>query len=121
MKIKLISALKFNWRGEVYPEYTLLKRISWRPTEYFEPASGLNQKARVLDDTNFALDIETDKGCTAVDRVQVKINKAKIYIPNIIQSGSNQNAFLTVYGGTEVQEVALCAYLIDGAPCFLSD
>lgn len=93
-------------RGEVYPDYTPLKRISWRPTEYFEPASGLNQKARVLDDTNFALDIETDKGCTAVDRVQVKINKAKIYIPNIIQTGSNQNAFLTVYGGTEVQEVA---------------
>lgn len=44
-----------------------------------------------------AVEVHTDRGCSASSQVLLEVEQSKLYFPNAIQPGSDLNAFFTVY------------------------
>jgi hypothetical protein len=91
----------------VTPGDVPVSAIEWRPPLMFQTQDTLAQIARILENTDFAIEIRTPGGCVARDQVTVAVKKANVFIPNVIKPGSNQDAYFTVFAGEGVARVVM--------------
>jgi len=93
-------------KATVYPPGTVITSISWRPPAQFASQYQLNQSVRVLEDTDFSVEVQNANGCVARDELSVHVKKTNLYFPNAFTPGSSQNNYFTLFAGEGVSRIA---------------
>jgi hypothetical protein len=117
------SATEINRGESVALEATVSPSIGvkykWRPPELFEIQDTNRQEVRLTVSKPLAVEVVDSLGCTATDQVWVDVVSPDLYFPNIIQIGSNQDAYFTVFSSEgAVQINRLQIYHRSGALLF---
>jgi len=94
-----------NVRAVVYPAYAPLSAISWRPPDMPGISNDLAITTYLSENTTVAITIETPEGCTARDQIYIEVEVPQLYVPNVIQPGSEQNTYFTIYGDWSVNKI----------------
>lgn len=94
-------------KAMVYPPGTVVASISWRPPAQFASQYQLNQSVRVLEDTDFSVEVQNANGCVARDEFSVRVKKTNLYFPNVFAPSSSQNNYFTLFAGEGVARIAL--------------
>ena len=81
----------------VFPEGVPLSSITWRPPGLADGHQSLSLTATLKETTPVAVQVQTERGCSASSQVLIEVEQSKLYFPNAIQPGSAQNAFFTVF------------------------
>jgi hypothetical protein len=112
LQVKLLAAQSSVESGEpvfleaqVAPENTAWQSIEWRPPALFADPNVLTQTIYPSESTAVAVIFQDSNGCTARDQVEIAVEKTAVFFPNIIQPGSQQNAYFTVFAGEGVARV----------------
>jgi gliding motility-associated-like protein len=72
--------------------------FDWTPIQYLNCNGCPEPVATPLQNTEYKLVITDEKGCTATDRIQIKVNGPDIYVPNIFTPDNDQeNDAFTIY------------------------
>ncbi|MEQ1744742.1 MAG: gliding motility-associated C-terminal domain-containing protein [Saprospiraceae bacterium] len=93
--------------ASVHPPGTVVTSISWRPPALFTSQFQLNQTVRVLEDTDFAVEIQNANGCIARANLSVKVKKTNLYFPNVFSPASQQNNYFTLFSDDGVARITL--------------
>lgn len=90
-------------------DISTIQAITWNPLLDTLHAGTLQQNFLPLRSTQVALALVDENGCKASDQVWVYLKRPRhVYIPNVIQPGSNAlNDQLVVFGGKDVEGVDL--------------
>lgn len=99
------SGMRVMLHAVVLPEQADLLYVSWRPPNLFNDTHGLDQEVQVLESTTFAVEISDKRQCIARDQVTVEVIKTNVFIPNVISTESNADAYFTVFAGEGVAKV----------------
>ncbi|MFN0014636.1 MAG: gliding motility-associated C-terminal domain-containing protein [Saprospiraceae bacterium] len=91
----------------VQPPGTVVSSISWRPPSMFASQYQLNQTVRVLEDTDFAVEIQNINGCIARANLSVKVKKTNLYFPNIFNPAGSLNNYFTLFSDDGVARISL--------------
>lgn len=81
----------------VLPAGTPLSSVTWRPPGIDDGNQSLSITFAPKETTPVAVEVHTDRGCSASSQVLLEVEQSKLYFPNAIQPGSDLNAFFTVY------------------------
>lgn len=79
--------------------------IQWSPSTFAFVADNLSQTVAPQESTEFSILIANEKGCVAEDRINVRVVNTRLYIPNVIDPGSDGNFGFTVFSGGDVLEI----------------
>lgn len=90
----------------VSPPETKISSISWRPPDLFSVQDTLFQRIHLRETKTIAVEIRTLQQCVASDQITILVERNSVYAPNIIQPGSNQNAYFTLFAD-EALEIVL--------------
>lgn len=101
----VVEGTPFTLSAEVVPANVILQNIDWRPPELFAYSNALVQTPSILENTTFAIEIQTESGCIARDQVTVNVEKANLYFPNVIKPSSNQDAYFTLFAGEGIARI----------------
>lgn len=83
-----------------------LDTIAWKPLLDTAAAGRDYQRFFPLQSWKVHVTVVDSSGCVAVDEVLVKVSRTRhVFIPNIINPNSAENAVATVFGGRDVAEV----------------
>ena len=78
----------------------------WSPTSYLSHPDSFITYIKPPNSQVYSLFVRDTFGCTARDEMLLTVRRdSRIYIPNIIKTGSAENESLTVYGGPELETV----------------
>lgn len=91
--------------AEVSPPGNEALEISWRPPNLFARQDTLAQKVQLADNESIAIEIKSPAGCVARDHIDIEVEKAAVFVPNVFEPGSQLNGFFTVYAGEGVAVV----------------
>jgi len=94
-------------KATVEPPGTVLNSVSWRPPAQFASQYQLNQSVRILEDTDFSVEVRNANGCVARDELSVKLRKTSLYFPNVFSPGTSQNSHFTLFAGEGVARIVL--------------
>lgn len=89
----------------VRPPDAIISDINWRPPAFFEINNGYQQAIKVPETTTFAVEIVNNQGCTARDQFTVEVRPPDIFAPNVIQVGSNENAWFTLFSDETIHHI----------------
>jgi len=93
--------------------------MEWRPKALFPQQNDLKHTVSISETTTFAILVRDYNGCPASDHLTVEVDQTKLYFPNIIEPGSTEDAYFTVFAGEGVRRVAsLQVYSRAGALVF---
>lgn len=101
----IVAGELFQIKATVYPDTSTLSAILWRPPVLFPEQNQLVQSVKVVEDTDFAIEIRNSNGCIARDNLSVTLHQTSIYFPNAFNPSSNQDNFFTVFAGHGVDRV----------------
>lgn len=92
----------------VSPGIDSIESVQWTNSATLSCSNCLNPIASPLETTPYVLTITDIFGCTASDRIQIRVNPSRFtYSPNIITpNGDNENDYFTLYG-RNVDEIEL--------------
>lgn len=83
-----------------------LDTIVWKPLLDSAAAGADYQRFLPLQSWIVHVSVTDTNGCEARDQLLVRVDKTRhVYIPNILQVGSDQNSVFQVFGGNDVAEV----------------
>ncbi|MBK8554849.1 MAG: hypothetical protein IPL65_03335 [Lewinellaceae bacterium] len=106
-------------RASFSPEQTLIRKISWRPPQYFPEQNKLEQTVQLQETTTIAVEMLTKEGCSASAQLTIEVEKINYFFPNIIKPGSNADAYFTVFSEEGLHAVEnLKVFSRDGALIF---
>jgi hypothetical protein len=100
------SGVPLQVLAQVVPDDTKLGQVNWRPPSLFQESGGLQQTIVLSESTVLAVEVTNASGCQARDHIGVTVEKTKVFFPNVIKPGSNQDAYFTVFAGDGVSRVA---------------
>lgn len=89
----------------VYPAGSTLASIEWRPPGMFAAQNQLIQTVRMLEETEFYIEIRNAAGCTARDFLTVPVEETSLYFPNAFNPQSLQDNYFTLFAGQGVARV----------------
>ena len=89
------------------PMGTVWDDIVWEPGDLVQGSKALIQRVKPTTHTEFVVRLSDQNGCTAEDRVLVKVHNYNIYVPNVIYPESTQNGHFTIFAGEGVVEIRL--------------
>jgi hypothetical protein len=92
-------------KAVITPEGVPVSVVEWRPPDIFQRQDTLSQHVNISETTTFAIEIRTPDGCIARDQTTVEVEKTKVYFPNVIKPGSNQDAYFTAFTGDGVARI----------------
>lgn len=85
---------------------TSIDTFIWSPTTYLSNADSLLTYVRPPASQVYNLMVRDTFGCIGRDEMLLTVRRDnRIFIPNIIRTGSSENGSLMVYGGPELREV----------------
>lgn len=106
-------------KADVNIPFKDIRSIEWRPPYLFAQQAMLEQEVRLSDTTNIAIEITNQKNCIARDQITIHIEKTNVYLPNVISTSSNTDAYFTVFAGEGVAQVlSLQVYSRNGSLVF---
>lgn len=83
-----------------------LDTIVWKPLLDSTAAGTDQQRFLPLQSWIVHVAVKDTNGCEARDQLLVRVDKTRhVYIPNVLQVGSDQNSVFQVFGGNDVAEV----------------
>jgi hypothetical protein len=103
----VIAGTPFEVKATFEPPDADVVQVNWRPPEYIKQPDSLRQWVTISTDVPFAIELVDKNGCTARDQAWVYIRRPDVYFPNVIQIGSNQNAYFTGFTGEGVEQIRL--------------
>ncbi|MBK6931574.1 MAG: gliding motility-associated C-terminal domain-containing protein [Saprospirales bacterium] len=101
----VVSGEWFQIRAVVHPPDALLTAIEWRPPGLFAMPHELAQTVRIVEDTEFAIEIRNANNCVARDLLAVTVEKTNLYFPNAFSPSSNQDNYFTLFAGDGVSRI----------------
>jgi hypothetical protein len=105
--VPVVAGELFEVSATFEPPDAAIVAVNWRPPSYFAQSDSLRHEVAILTDVPFAIELTDKSGCTARDQTWVYVRRPDIFFPNIIQIGSNQNAYFTAFTGEGVKMLRL--------------
>lgn len=96
---------KVSAQVRVFPDTTLIGKVSWRSPMPVETDAELSCHIRPTQSTTLAVEISNPQGCIARDQKYIHVDETSIFFPNAIKPGSSQNAWFTGFGGDGVARI----------------
>lgn len=101
----VLAGERFNIRAVANVETEFLQQIQWRPAAFFQRQDTLRHTISISESTQFAIIVQDQYGCAAIDELTVEVEKTNLFFPNIIKPGSASDAYFTVFAGEGVRRV----------------
>lgn len=101
----VVAGEPFDLRALISLEPEFVARIEWSPAALFARQDTARQNLHISENTEFTVVVQDQKGCSANATLQVEVEQAKLYFPNVIQPGSPSDAYFTVFAGEGVRRV----------------
>lgn len=113
------AGIPISLKAKVTPESSDIRFIEWRPPYLFAQQNALEQTIQLSDTTTIAIEVRNFANCVARDQVTIHIEKTNVYIPNVISTVSNTDAYFTIFAGEGVAKiVSLQIYARNGSLVF---
>lgn len=94
-------------KATVYPAGSAIAAIEWRPPGMFVFQDQLTQAVRVMEDTEFSVEVRNTNECTAFDQLTVPVAQTNLYFPNVFNPRSNQDNYFTLFAGQGVARIVV--------------
>lgn len=89
------------------PPGVALSAVVWQPGSLEIVPMSLKQRVRPLESTEFSVQIFDLRGCSATDRIFIRVDNFDIYVPNVIYPGRTLNDAFTIFAGDGVTGIRL--------------
>ena len=85
---------------KIFPEKNYI--YHWEPAVWLDCADCRRPLSTPLEHTEYTLVISDDAGCTATDRIKIKVEAPGIYVPNVFTPDSDsENNVFTIFASQE--------------------
>lgn len=89
------------------PPGVALSAVVWQPGSLEIVPMSLKQRVRPLESTEYSVQIFDLRGCSATDRIFIRVDNFDIYVPNVIYPGRVSNDAFTIFAGDGVTGIRL--------------
>ena len=101
----VVAGQNFEIRAETNVEPEFIHEMEWIPHDSFQYQDTLRHTISISESTQFFIIVRDQHGCTAIGDLTVEVEKALLYIPNVIKPGSASDAYFTIFAGEGVRRV----------------